>query len=260
MAFDPSNSIDLRQFLPASHEHDLPSGGFIDADLPAKVHIRGLTVKELKHLTASGRLDKKVFDNCIKACVQEPIDIGQLTIPDYNFIVYMVRVYTSGSTAKGKLACEQCKNVISFDYDITTCSKVTILDSHTEVTKTIVLPRFKQSHKLDVSVEVRRLIRKDLIAIENSLRAESEIAAKQNRSVSKYPLTELLKAYVVSIEGLPPEVGKEQLLDILTSEEASLLTSAFDDTYGVDGSVEQECPVCKHKNTFDIPFTDLFFQ
>lgn len=252
--------IDLRQFLPSFHEHNLPSNGKIDTELPAIVHIRGLTVKELKHLTASGRLDKKVFDNCIRACVQEPIDIGQLTIPDYNFIVYMVRVYTSGTTAKGKLACEECRKIVSFDYDISECSKITLLDEMAAPSKTVDLPRFKKEYNTEVSIEVRRLLRKDMVKIETSLRNESEIAAKQNRPVQKYPLTELLKAYVVSIEGLPNIVDKEQLLDILTSDDAQLLTNAFDDSYGVDGSVEKECPICHHVNTYEIPFTDLFFQ
>lgn len=258
-------SFSLAQFLPPFHEIKLPSAGFFDQDIPETVNVRALTVKELKHITANGKFDRKVFDSTLTACIKESINISKLTIEDYNYIVYMIRLYSNGSKITTVKVCDNpnCRNQFTFEYDIAECASVEYATEHLDKTKTVNLPRFQEEHKLDINIEVKRLTRKDILAIENTLKIQTELAAKDSDRDNKrsvFPLIEYLKAYIVSITGFPVPVPKDQVLDILSTADAELITTAFDDiVFGVKGEVETECPFCHKMNNYNIPFTDIFF-
>ena len=222
-----------------------------------------MTVRELKHLTASGRFDKKVFDQTINACIKESIDLNKLLLQDYNFIVYLVRLYSSGSQASGRKRCSNraCATDYSFEYDLTAAAETTFLSETLPITKTIELPRFKEQFGYPVSAEVKPLTRGDYLKIDRAIQQASEMSAKTGQPMGSFPLMELLKAYIVSISGLPVQVPKEQLLDYLDPKEANLITQAYpDDAFGLSGIATTTCPVCATEQEFVIPFTDIFFQ
>lgn len=253
--------FDIASLLPPFHEIELPTKGMYDSSIPATVHVRGLTVKELKHITANGRLDKRVFDTTLKACVKENIDISSLLIEDYNYLVYMIRLFSSGSkiTAATRCSNEQCGKQFGFDYDISECSLVEHASEPVEKFKTVDLPRFlEQGYK--VQVEVKRLTRNDMLLIERSIKQAMDMAAKLGTPSNVFPLIEYLKAFVVSITGFPVPIPKEQVLDVLSGDDANLVTSAFASTsFGVKGEAHPVCPICGTENTYEIPFTDAFF-
>ena len=255
-------AFDLKSLLPPFHEHTLPSAGFY-SDIPGTINVRGLTIRELKHLTASGRFDKKVFDQTVASCVKEPIDLSKLLLQDYNFIVYLVRLYSSGSKASGRKRCKNpgCSTEYSFDYDLTENAITTLLQETLPVSKSVVLPRFKEQFGYEVTAEVKPLTIGDYLKIDKAIQQASDIAAKTGQPISSYPLMELLKAYILSISGLPSQVPKEQLLDYLDPKEANLITQAYpDDAFGLSGKATTTCPVCATEQEFVIPFTDIFFQ
>jgi len=255
-------AFDLKTLLPPFHTHKLPSAGFF-SETPAEINIRGLTIRELKHLTASGRLDKKVFDQTIASCVKETIDFSNLLLQDYNYIVYLTRLYTSGSEASGAKRCEnpQCGTKYNFKYDLTEHAETTFLEEVLPISKTVILPRFKERFGYEVVAEVKPLTRGDYLKIDKAIQQAADQAAKTGQPMSSYPLTELLKAHIMSISGLPAQVPKEQLLDYLDPSEANLITSAYpDDNFGLSGKAITICPVCKTEQEFVIPFTDIFFQ
>ncbi len=255
-------TFSLAALLPPFHEIKLPSAGFYDSEIPATVNVRALTVKELKHITANGKLDRKIFDSTIQACIKEPINVGKLTIEDYNYIVYMIRLYSNGSKVTTVKVCDNpaCRNQFKFDYDISECAVVEYADRDIDKVKTVNLPRFMREHNLNINVGVKRLNRKDILAIEDTLRIQTELAAKDGQKRSVFPLIEYLKAYISTIDGFPLPVPKEQVLDILATEDAEIITTAFDDiVFGVKGTAKTDCPYCGKSNTYDIPFTDIFF-
>lgn len=256
-------AFSLAAFLPPLHEIQLPTAGFFDPSVPKSIHVRGLTVKELKNLTATGKLDSRVFDSTLSSCIKEPIDLSLLAIEDYNYIVYMIRLYSNGSKVSSLKSCDnnKCRKQFKFDYDISEIAKVTFAESIVEKTKTIELPRFKEEHNLNVLVEVKRLTRKDITTIERTLRTETELAAKDGSNRKIFPLLEYLKTYIVSVTGFPMEVPKDQLLEIFSADDAERITTAFESegSFGVVGMAHPECPFCHEKNDYDIPFTDIFF-
>ena len=255
-------TFSLASFLPPFHEVRLPSAGHYDPSIPEFINVRGLTVKELKHITATGKLDRKIFDNTLGSCIKESIDLNLLTIEDYNFVVYMIRLHSNGSKVSTIKLCDngRCGKQFKFEYDISEVAEITYAQDIVEKTKTIQLPRFKKDHNLSVLVEVKRLTRKDILTIETTLKQQTELAAKEGTGRKIFPLIEYLKAYIVSVSGLPMEVPKEQLLDILSSEDAELISTAFDNvTFGIKGIATPECPYCHEQNEYDIPFTDIFF-
>jgi len=255
-------TFSLASFLPPYHEITLPTAGYYDPNIPECLHVRGLTVKELKNLTATGKLDRKIFDATLASCIQESIDLNSLLIQDYNYIVYMIRLYSTSSKVTSVKICDnqRCYKQFKFEYNISDIAKVTLADEPIERTKTVELPRFVAEHNLHVLIEVKRLTRKDIVTIENSLRMQTEIAAKEGSNRKIYPLIEYLKAYIVSVSGLPIDVPKDQLLEVLSSEDAEIISSAFDNTdFGVSGIAHPECPYCHELNDYDIPFTDAFF-
>jgi hypothetical protein len=260
---DPNiGTFSLAALLPPFHEIKLPSAGLYDQDIPEAINVRALTVKELKHITANGKLDRKIFDSTISACIKEPINVGKLTIEDYNYIVYMIRLFSNGSKVTTVKLCDipTCRKQFKFDYDISECAVVEYAKETVEKTKVVNLPRFMREHNLDINIGVKRLTRKDILAIEETLRIQTELAAKDGIKRSVFPLIEYLKAYITSIEGFPIPVPKEQVIDVLATEDAELITTAFDDvSFGVKGTVKTECPFCHTENTYEIPFTDIFF-
>lgn len=255
-------TFSLTSLLPPFHEIRLPSAGNFDASVPEIINVRALTVKELKHITANGKFDRKVFDSTLAACIKETIDLSKLTIEDYNYIVYMIRLFSNGSKVSTIKVCDNqaCRNQFKFDYDISECASVDYATEPIEKTKTVNLPRFQTEHGFNVMVEVKRLTRKDILAIEETLRIQTELSAKDGSKRPVFPLLEYLKTYIVSITGFPVPVPKEQVLDIFSTEDAEIITTAFDDvSFGVKGSVKTECPFCHKMNDYDIPFTDVFF-
>lgn len=253
-------TFDLRSLLPPYHENRLPSNGFYDGINPV-VNVRGLTVKELKHLTASGRFDKKVFDTCISSCIKESLDLSSLPIQDYNYLVYLVRLYTSGNKASGVKLCDKCKTQFNFEFDAGSCAEVVYLEEPLPLTTTVPLPRFKEQHGFEVTLDVKPLTRKDFLKIDTAIRQSIENAAKLGSPVTTYPLIELLKAHVTQISGFPEPVAKDVLLDYLDATEANLITNAYpDDKFGIKGSADVVCQVCNHEQKYVIPFTDLFFS
>lgn len=256
-------AFSLAAFLPPFHEIRLPSAGFFDPSIPEFIHVRGLTVKELKNLTATGKLDNKVFDSTLASCIQEPINLSTLSMEDYNYIVYMIRLYSNGSKVSSLKSCDnaQCRKQFKFDYDISEIASVIYADTSIEKTKTIELPRFLEEHNLHILIEVKRLTRKDIIEIEKTLRIQTELAAKEGNGRKVYPLLEYLKTYIVSVTGFPVEIPKDQLLEIFSADDADRITNAFEETnsFGVSGTAHPECPFCHEINDYDIPFTNIFF-
>jgi len=255
-------SFSLASLLPPFHEIKLPTAGKYDPTVPDIIHVRGLTVKELKHITATGKLDRKVFDSTLTSCIQESIDLSSLVIEDYNYIVYMIRLYSNGSKVTTVTSCDnhRCGKQFKFDYDISKIASVAYAETLVEKTKTVELPRFMKEHSLHVLVEVKRLTRKDIISIENALKLQVELSAKEGLGNKVFPLIEYLRTYIVSVSGLPIDVPKDQLLDILSSEDAELISTAFDsDGFGISGLAKPECPYCHEINEYEIPFTDIFF-
>jgi hypothetical protein len=258
----PQAAFNMASLLPPYQEINLPSNGYFDSEIPATINVRGLTIKELKFITANGKLNKKSFDSTLSACIKESIDLSKLLVEDYNYIVYMIRLFSNGGHSTATMRCNNisCRQQYSFDYDITECAVVDRAEQLIEKTKTVTLPRFKKEHNLDVNIEVKRLTRSDIINVENTMRIQAELCAREKRPNSVFPLTEYLKAYVVSISGFPIPIPKEQLLDVFSAEDSQLVTTAFDDVvFGVRGQADSTCPHCGEANKYDIPFTDAFF-
>ena len=246
-------AFSLASLLPPYHEIKLPTAGLYDPAVPEIVHVRGLTVKELKHITATGKLDRKVFDTTLMTCIQESLDLSMLTVEDYNYIVYMIRLYSNGSKVTAVKACDnfRCGKQFKFEYDISQTAQ-TVYDFYRAACK--------EEHGLSVYVEVKRLTRKDILGIETALKIQTDLAAKEGNNRKVFPLIEYLKAYVVSVSGLPIEVPKDQLLDIFSSDDAERISTAFDSVkFGIEGVAKPECPFCHEENEYDIPFTDIFF-
>jgi hypothetical protein len=252
--------FDLKSLLPPFHEHTLPSNGLYEGAPYKEINVRALTVRELKHLTAAGRFEKKVFDAQISSCVKESIDLQKLLIQDYNYLVYLVRLYTSGSESQGAKVCENCRKQFNFKFDITKNIEVELLDEVLPMVRTVTLPRFKENHGFEVTVDVKPLTRADYAKIDTAIKQSLETAARLNQPVSTFPLLELLKVHVVQISGFPVPLPKEQVLDYLEASEANIITSAYpDDKFGIKGQAEVSCPICNTEQKYPIPFTDLFF-
>lgn len=253
-------TFDLKSLLPPFHEHILPSNGFTDL-YPKTVHVRALTVRELKHLTSSGRFDKKVFDNCVASCIQESLDLSKVYIQDYNYLVYLVRLYTSGNTANGAKACTSCGKVFNFQYDMTEAASVKHLEEPLPPVTSVTLDRFKQQHGFEVACDVKPLTRGDYRKIDEAIKHSQDMSSKLNQPMQVFPLMELLKVQVTQVSGFPVPMPKDQVLDYLQADEVEAISSVYpDDQFGLSGCVNVTCPLCNHTQEYDVPFTNLFFS
>ena len=252
--------FDLKSLLPPAHEHTLPSNGFYEGVNTKTVNVRSLTVKEMKHLTTTGRFDQKVFDAQISSCVSESIDISKLLVQDYNYLVYLVRLYSNGNVGHGAMTCSGCKRQFNFEFDMTQDVHVDFLEEPLPLSRTIALPRFKSALGFDVTVDVKPLTRADYAKLDRAIKQSIDTAARLNQPVSTFPLIELLKVHITQISGFPTPVPKEQLLDYLDQSEADLIVRAYpEDEFGVNGQANITCPVCSTEQKYSIPFSNQFF-
>lgn len=252
-------TVNLSILLPAFSEIRTLSNGLYK-DTPATLNVRGMAVKELKQLTSNKALTANAFDAIVRNCIKEPININDLLIQDYNNILLNIRLQTNGPKASATIKCGNCGNDHRFDYDLAEAVIATYATAPVDETKSIELPRLSAAFNSAIFVEVKQLTRGDYVKIENIMRTAKEEASRTGIPMTRFPFTELIKAHIKSVQGLPAGIPLDQLVDHFLPDEAELIAKAFDNNeIALSGEVETTCPFCGRLIPYSIPFSDLFF-
>lgn len=106
--------LDLSFLRPQFNEVELPSRGKYYTGIPilenAKLHIRPMTSAEEKIID---KFNQNTFftavNDIISKCIQEDIDVDELTLGDRIFILLAIRSMSYGSTYEIKFKCPECE-------------------------------------------------------------------------------------------------------------------------------------------------------
>ena len=221
------------------HKIDLPSSGKVGKDYPKSVQVAWLRVEDEKKILSAS--DKQVFQ-VLKEVIQSKVlpgtvDIGQLTIQDFDHIVLTVRVNSVGKIHTYHIQCPRCQNVIKEERDVTKIKSNDFVKGYYE----------PMDIKVEGEIYSLRLPRVNdyIYMMSNELSPTSENALVACALVGKEPeeAQEYIKTKLPKVESY---IGK--------------FIKKFD--YGLDFSASVDCQSteCKgRKVSYDIPFREAEF-
>lgn len=221
----------------------LPSKGRLDG-IPnnGQVVLRQMTTHEEKMRTGSSGSFWKVMSTIINRCIVEPkgLDSYKLTMPDFIFLMYKLRIVTYGNNLPVMTKCPHCKRKnkdLTMNLDNL---KVVEIPSKLKEPIEVSLPK----SKLNLECKMLRVFEYD------QSESEAEKQLEENPSLAADLVSTLrLCRQVKKINGETfSETELRMILDKLPAADSSVLEESLDKwDFGLDLTVEVECPYCNKK-------------
>ena len=224
--------------------YQLPSKGRLDK-LPndGKITLKMMTAHEEKMRTGASGSFWRTMSEILNRCLVEPkgLDTYKLTVPDFIFLMYKLRIISYGNTLPLKASCPHCKRKnLDIDIDLDKLKTAYLSDKFEEPIK-VKLPK----SGLEVECRLLRICEYDQTEDEAAREVEN------NPTLSKNSLTEILRLcrQIKKIGGETlSQTQLRQVIDRLPAADLSVLQDAFNEVeYGLDLVAETNCPVCKKK-------------
>ena len=237
--------------------YQLPSKGRLDG-IPneGKVTLKMMTAHEEKMRTGSSGSFWRTMSEIINRCIVEPkgLDSYKLTVPDFIFLMYKLRIITQGNNLPLRATCPHCKREnLDIDIDLDKLQTTYLSDKFEEPMK-VKLP------KSGLTVECRLL----RICEYDQTEESAAIEVKTNPTLSKKSLAEILRL-CRQIKKIGDETFSQtelrQIIDKLPAADLSVLQDAFNEVeYGLDLVAETHCPVCQKKFYISCMTNEDFFR
>jgi len=252
---------DIFSFVTPTEFVDLPSKGrFYTEDSPLagveSVELRHMTAKEEDILTSEALLKKGIaLDRMLQALlVDQGLNLDDFLIGDKNALVIGARITGFGADYATSLTCPNCNEVNNTTFDLHALS-LHCADSIPEDIE--VTPGGTFKFKLPttaVVLEVRLLT----AGTEKQLSAAAERKKKMNLPDSRS--TDLLKAVIVSVNGVVDPGMVAQFVDLMPSMDSRFLRRIYEKIKpDVDLNHEFTCDRCSYAGKVVMPLTADFF-
>lgn len=249
------NSKEITSF---QETYELPSKGLLysNKDDLKEITLRSMTTFEEKMRLGSQSFYTKI-SNILDSIVTSPENFNakEMTIFDFNFLMYKMRTVSYGPTYKVNITCPHCGNNVLLKINLDDL-KVNYLDEKQEEPFTIgPLPRTG-----DI-IGCKHLRVKDLMNIE---RRAKEILSKSKDYVGDPEYILRMAAWIKTINGEEVHLPEaEHYIEKLNAMDSAYLSQKYGeatDNVGIDTTVESECPVCGGELSFGLPLTGEFFR
>ena len=253
------------QFVTPTEFVDLPSKGkFYPASHPLcnaeVVEIRYMTAKDEDILSSQTLLKKGIaIDRFLQnILVDKSIDINSLLVGDKNAITVAARVTGYGSHYPAQVACPACSKVSEKKYDLNEAITSNIdeeeLENKYNVRKTENNTFIFPLERSKVDVEVKLLTSKDEAVLLKFLEK------KRKNKLPETPLTDQLRAMIVSINGNSTEEYVNSFINNMPAMDSKYLRTAYQKIVpNIDLSQLFSCPDCGYEGEVDMPFGATFF-
>ena len=255
---DNNNQSPL-SFVTPTEFVELPTKGkFYPEDHPLhnkeSIEIRYMTAKDTDILTSKSLLKKGIaIDRMLhNLLIDKNIKVDDLYIGDKNALIVAARVSGYGSEYNTSVTCPSCGTTAEHLFNL---EEIEVKDSQYEDIKIsdegtfiVELPKTK------VKAECNLL----------TGRAEKQLSASmEKRKKHKLPeatLTQLLKSFIVSLNGETDKVVIEQFVENMPALDSKYLRAVYDKVVpNVDMKHLYNCDSCGAETTLDIPFSVNFF-
>lgn len=239
--------------------YTLPSKGkiYTDMNVPEEITLRAMTTFEEKMRLGSQSFYKtmcNIIRRCLVGC---EFDVSKLTVFDFQYLMYKLRVVTYGSEYKVDARCPSCRGDQSFVVSLDDLEVNMMSDADIEnggVFEVGPLPVSK-----DV-VTCRYLCISEFDEIEQKARA----IKKKNPEYEGDPSYMLYMQHkIVAVNGKPlNEFELSRYVATMNARDNNYLDRKYDshDHYGIRLIVGETCPACGTEMEFLLPFTQEFFR
>lgn len=240
-----------------AEEYTLPSKGKIySGNVNPVIKLRSMTTEEeMKRLAYSDRPYKNLCE-IIDDCMVEPCGISSydMCIADYQFLLHKLRIVTYGSEYTTGSTCPYCQSVNQHTMNL---SELPVIEADDEVIKNyteFTLP--KTGHKIQLRVQTPRMV--DNVTVENNeLKRKSKGLSTDNTFI----LT--LRSLVEKVDGnVIDPIKKENFLRKLPMMDTNYImkhAQKLVESFGLDTSVVNKCPMCGLDYTSHFRLTAEFF-
>lgn len=240
-----------------SEEYKLPSNGKLYGDsVPAEVTIRSMTTFEEK-MRLGNQSFLKTMCQIIDSVVVSPEEFNTqlMTLFDFYFLMYKMRVVSYGPTYKVQVTCPHCGKVTTCKVDLDSLKVNYLEEEASEPFDIGPLPRSKDT------LQCRYLRVIDSINIE---RKAKEILKKYPEYVGDPSYILNRAAQIVSINGeeMNP-IDVQKYVEEMNAMDSAYFRQAYDkivEKVGMSTECSDICSECGEELLFDLPFNSEFFR
>lgn len=259
VAADPVLSAGGFNFSAPTEHVELPSGGKHYPEghpLHEKdtVEIKYMTAKEEDILTSQSLLKKGLaIERLLESVIlDKSINPKTLLVGDRNAILVATRITGFGSEYDTQINCPSCGTSTEYTFDLSESTTKSV-ELPEEVQQTSSGTYIVSLPVTGVQTEVKLLTGND----ESKILAQQE--SKRKHKLPESPLTDQLKAIIVSVNGHTERGTINNFVDNMPSRDTRHLRKAYDIlTPNIDMSYEFDCSACGAMTDVEVPFTVSF--
>jgi hypothetical protein len=257
---DPPNTSTkspLDFVMPTEHVELPTQGKFYPVDHPLHntecVEIRYMTAKETDLLTSKTLLKKgiavdRMLQNII---IDKNIKINDLYVGDKNALVIAARVSGFGNEYDTSVTCPQCSTINENSFDL---NDFKVKEPCDDIEITPEGTFFVRLPNTNINVECR------LITAGEEKGLLNLIEKKEKLKLGESPLTDQIKSFVVSCEGITERGLVEDFIDVMPARDSNHLRKEYNRVRpDINLQYPYECETCSATSQVTLPFSTSFF-
>lgn len=240
-----------------AEEYTLPSLGKVYSEnVNPVVKIKSMTTThEMRRLAPSERAYKtlcEIIDECL---VENPgISSYDMCLADYQFLLHKLRVVTYGKDYKLEFSCPYCGTKEEATIDLDALEVTQAANDNYGDLQEFILPKTKK--KIRIKMQTPRMI--DQISIQSK---ELDKKSKGTQGDTAFLFT--IEYLIDTVDGEELDsVQKERFVRALPMMDTNYIMKKAQklvESFGIQTSIERECPVCGLDYTGSFRFTKEFF-
>lgn len=241
-----------------AEEYTLPSLGKVYSEnVNPVVKIKSMTTnQEMKRLAPSERAYKTICEIIDECLVENPgISSYDMCLADYQFLLHKLRVVTYGKDYKLEFTCPFCGSKEEATIDLDSLEVRNADDINYGDLQEFVLPKTKK--KIRIKMQTPRMI--DQISIQSK---DLDKKSKGTQGDTAFLFT--LEYMIESVDGEEIDsVRKEKFVRNLPMMDTNYIMKKAEklvESFGIQTSIEKECPICGLDYTGSFRFTQEFFR
>ena len=240
-----------------AEEYTLPSLGKVYSEkVNPIVKIKSMTTnQEMRRLAPSERAYKTICEIIDECLVENPgISSYDMCLADYQFLLHKLRVVTYGSQYKLEFTCPYCGCKEEATINLDELEVTQAEDINYGELQEFVLPKTKK--KIRIRMQTPRMV--DQISIQSK-----ELDKKSKGAQGDTAFLFTVQYLIESVDGEELDaVTKEKFVRNLPMMDTNFIMKKAQklvESFGIQTSIERECPVCGLDYTGSFRFTTEFF-
>ena len=241
-----------------AEEYTLPSLGKVYSEnVNPVVKIKSMTTnQEMKRLAPSERAYKTICEIIDECLVENPgISSYDMCLADYQFLLHKLRVVTYGKDYKLEFTCPFCGSKEEATIDLDSLEVRNADEINYGDLQEFVLPKTKK--KIRIKMQTPRMI--DQISIQSK---DLDKKSKGTQGDTAFLFT--IEYMIESVDGEEIDsVRKEKFVRNLPMMDTNYIMKKAEklvESFGIQTSIEKECPICGLDYTGSFRFTQEFFR